>query len=364
MKILAIDLGKFKSVACLYVVESAEATFETIITQTAEVEDLLARSRPDRVVFEACTAAGWVWDLCQRLKLPAQVANPCGEAWKWKHIKRKTDRDDALKLARLSALGQLPETKLPAPETRQRRALLKFRQQLVGQRVRMQNHIRALLLGQGILSARGHRAWTEAGLEDLDDMARPLTDCGPHDLWRGQLHVALAHLRQLWERIDEVEQKLDALGKADPRVQLLETIPGMGPRTAEVVVAFLDDPHRFANGRQVSAYAGLVPRQYQSGETDRRGHITRRGPGLLRKMLVEDAWLMLRYNPWAQRVVQRISGGQKTRRKQALVALARKLLVRCWAMLRDGTKWKDGPSLAEAAAAAGVEFHAVAAAPQ
>ena len=60
---------------------------------------------------------------------------------------------------------------------------------------------------------------------------------------------------------------------------------------------------------------------------------------MLRKTLVEAAWLMLRYNPWASRVVQRISRGQKTRRKQALVALARKLLVVCWAMLRHGTAW-------------------------
>ena len=91
----------------------------------------------------------------------------------------------------------------------------------------------------------------------------------------------------------------------------------------------------------MSAYAGLVPRQFQSGEIDRKGRITRRGPGLLRKVLVEAAWLMQRYNGWAARTLARISKGQKTRRKQALVAVARKLLVRCWAMLRHGTAWDE-----------------------
>ena len=82
----------------------------------------------------------------------------------------------------------------------------------------------------------------------------------------------------------------------------METVPGVGPRTAEAVAAHLHDPHRFRSGKQVSAYAGLVPRQYQSGECDRRGRITRRGPALLRKLLVECAWAMLRYNAWARAV--------------------------------------------------------------
>ena len=83
-------------------------------------------------------------------------------------------------------------------------------------------------------------------------------------------------------------------------MQLLQTIPGVGRKTAEVVVAYLDDPHRFQNARQVSSYAGMVPRRYQSGEMDRQGRIHKRGPRQLRSALVEAAWLMLRYNPWAE----------------------------------------------------------------
>jgi transposase len=107
--------------------------------------------------------------------------------------------------------------------------------------------------------------------------------------------------------------------------------------------AHLGDPRRFATAKQVGAYAGLVPRQYQSGVTDRKGRITRRGPALLRKLLVECAWCMLRYNPWARAVYGRLTAGGATRRKPAVVALARKLLVRCWAMLRTGQKWRADP---------------------
>jgi transposase len=137
---------------------------------------------------------------------------------------------------------------------------------------------------------------------------------------------------------------LDAIAKSDRRVQLLLSIPGVGPRTAEAVAAHLFDAKRFTSAKEVSAYAGLVPRQFQSGESDRRGRITRRGPALLRKLLVECAWCSLRYNRWAQATYQRLTHGGTTRKKQAIVALARKLLVRCWALLRDGVPWRDAAS--------------------
>src|SRR5207237_8353854 len=97
----------------------------------------------------------------------------------------------------------------------------------------------------------------------------------------------------------------------------------------------------FKTGKQVSAYSGMVPRQHQSGELDRRGRITKRGPALLRKMLVECAWCMVRYNAWARGIYQRLTSGGQRRKKQAIVALALKTLVRCWAMLRDKKPWHD-----------------------
>ena len=172
---------------------------------------------------------------------------------------------------------------------------------------------------------------------------------GPDALWRGMLHLALAEYRALAERIGEVEGALDRLAGSDGRTKLLETIPGVGRRTAEAVAAHLGDPGRFASAKQVGAYAGLVPRQYQSGVTDRKGRITRRGPGLLRKLLVECAWCMLRYNPWARAQYARLTAGGAARKKPAIVALARKLLVRCWAMLRDGKPWRADPAPAAGA---------------
>lgn len=146
-------------------------------------------------------------------------------------------------------------------------------------------------------------------------------------------------LDTLSKQLHKIEERLTQLAKQEERVQLLMTVPGIGRRTAEVIVTCLDDPHRFKNARQVSSYAGLVPNQRQTGQTNRFGRISKRGSNLLRSTLVEVAWISLRYNPWAIEIFNRISGGQKTRRKTAIVAVARKLLVRCWAMLRHHEPW-------------------------
>ena len=133
---------------------------------------------------------------------------------------------------------------------------------------------------------------------------------------------------------------MDAITAADPRVALLRTIPGVGPRLSEAIVALLDRPERFRKSSEVSAYIGMVPKELDSGEAERRGRITRHGSRLVRSLLVEVAWAGLRYNPWVRETYQRISGGKKSRKKIAIVAVGRRLLVRCWAMLRDGTSWQ------------------------
>ena len=350
--ILAIDLGKYKSVACEYLAATGEVTFRAIDTGRTEVRKLIESAKPDVVVFEACALAGWVHDLCGELGVRCLVANTTGEAWKFKHLKRKTDRDDALRLAQLTAMNQLPTVTIPPKAVREQRALIATRQALVARRVAVQNRIRAILVVQGMPAPRGAAAWTETGLAGIGQFVKPLAECQADEVWRGLLELALTEYRQIVGLISTTEKTLDARAKVDPAIILLQTIPGVGPRTAEVVVAHLADPKRFAKGKQVSAFAGLVPRQFQSGETDRKGHITKRGPGILRKLLVECAWVMLRYNRWAREVYARLTAGGTTRKKPAIVALARKLLVRCWAMLRDGERWKSDPVPDVAGAAA------------
>jgi transposase len=336
--ILACDLGKFNSVLVWYEPDTKQTAFRTVRTESAELRRELTRQPVSQVVFEACSQAGWVHDLCEELKLPALVASTTGTAWQWKRAKRKTDRDDALKLARLAAVSEIEGVPVPPRAIRQWKSLIGLRKRLVSERVRGQNRIRGLLVCQGLPAPQGAKAWTALGLAGIGQFARPLADCGPEDLWRGELDRLLDRLRFLDTQARDVESKLDLLAKSDSRVSLLETVPGVGTRTAEVIAVHLPDAKRFRSAAEVSAYAGLVPRQYQSGETDRRGRITRRGPKLLRAALVECAWCSLRYNAWARETWLRLQTNGLSKKK-AIVALARKLLVRCWAILRTGRAW-------------------------
>jgi transposase len=347
--ILAIDLGKFNSVFCWFDPASRRATFRSVPSAPAEFRKLLALRDVARVVVEAGATCGWVSDLCDELGIACAVANTNAAAWQWKNVKRKTDRDDALKLARLAAADELPTVVVPPPAVRRWKSLIGLRKRLVGERVRVQNRIRSVLCGVGLPAPVGRRAWSELGLAGLAQHARPLADCDLVDFWRGELDLLLRHYRQLCEWLREVEDRLDRVALADADVVRLQTVPGVGPRTAEVVVTHLGDARRFRTADEVSAYAGLVPRQYQSGQTDRRGRIDKRGPRLLRAALVEGAWCCVRYNRWARRVWTDLRA-RGVGAKKAIVAVARKLLVRCWAMLKRQQDWHDPePAVAVAA---------------
>jgi transposase len=340
MKILALDLGKYKTLGCDYERETGAHRFKACFTTPAALEQLVKEVKPDRVVIEVCNIAGWVSDLLRRMGVEVQVANTNDDAWRWRKIKKKNDRRDALKAAQLSAVNQIKEVYIPNIDVRQWRALIAFRQQLVRRRGRIKSHIRDLLVSEGELLPRGAKCWTQLGVAHLEKLARPLSAVGLSELWRGQLDIELRQLKEVQQEIAAAEEKLDAIAAADPRIKLLRTIPGVGPRLAEAIVALLDQPERFHKASEVSAYIGMVPKELDSGETVRRGSITKHGSRLVRSLLVEVAWAGLRYNPWVRETYQRISGGKKSRKKIAIVAVGRRLLVRCWAMLRDGTSWR------------------------
>jgi transposase len=345
-RILALDLGKFNSVLCDFDPATANHRFQLLATTPKAVHDLLvsvAGEEPAKmvVVVETCDTSGWVYDLAVALGFSVLIANPSNEAWRWTKVKRKTDRDDALKLARMTDRGELPTVHMPAPQQRQRRRLVHHRRTLVGRRTQIKNQIRSIHSQQGLSLPKGTKCWSKIGIAQIETDARTLESCAIDELWRGRLRMELEQLKALNGLIEEMDKKLDTVAGQDKRVALLQTVPGVGPRLAETVVVHLDDPHRFKNVADVSSYAGLVPKQIESGTMKRVGKITRRGPSLLRGMLVEVAWMVYRYNKWAKAFVDRVSRGMKNRKRIAIVALARKLLVKLWAMLRDGTPWRD-----------------------
>jgi transposase len=131
----------------------------------------------------------------------------------------------------------------------------------------------------------------------------------------------------LGTRRDRALDAAEHVAVQDARVQPLRTVPSIGPVTAAAVVATLDEAQRFSRAHQVEAYLGLVPREFSSGESQRRGPITKAGPGRARWLLIQAAISILRRRPpeaealrtWALRIAARRG------KHVAVVALARRL---------------------------------------
>ena len=279
MDIIAADLGKFNSMFCFYDSDTREQSTAKAPTDRGYFHSVLKSRHPDLVVVEACGPSGWVSDLCEELKLPILVCSTHEDAWLFKNVKRKTDKDDAIKLAELAALGRLKPTHVPCKEMRERRRLVKYRKAIVGRINKIKNTIRAIFNNQGIKISSGSQTW-HSGREQLNAQRKPLDQCDVAELWKGELDLELTQLDSVTKQLKHVDSRLEAIAKSDARVQRVMQIDGVGRVTAEAIVAYIDDAKRFKNANQVGAYAGLVPRQYQSGTTNRLGRITKRGPRL------------------------------------------------------------------------------------
>jgi len=336
---------KFNSAVCIFTKSSFKSKFRTVKTDSQEFHDLFIELEPDIVLFEAGSSAGWIADLLTALNIPFEVANTNHESWKWNKTKKKTDKRDAKKLAMMYAYGGLPTVHMPTKAVRQKRSLITYRQSIVKRITQSKNVIRALLQTVDVKMLNGKNAWTQKGVGYLLSMAKPFEQIGDsEEFWRGQLYTEIEILQAMNEKLKTITKKLDEQAEADKKIALVQTIPGVGPRVAEAVVAIIDDPGRFKSAKHISSYAGLVPEKHDSGQTKRNGRITGHGSGMLRALLVQVSWLGLR-NKWIRDIYDRIRRGSKTRSKIAIVAVARHILVRCWAMLRDNSTWRGSVEL-------------------
>jgi transposase len=159
---------------------------------------------------------------------------------------------------------------------------------------------------------------------------------------RSELAPLLAVMRQVNQQLAYSDERIAGVARADERVARLQTVPCAGPVTAAAFVATLDDAGRFARAHQVEAYLGLVPREWSSGEGQRRGRITKAGPRRVRSLLVQAAVSIRRGRHPATTVLREWTERLAARRGRfiAVVALARRLAGILYALLRDGTRYQ------------------------
>ena len=320
----------------LCVLDQSGQIFRRSRVRTIEEMMRILERLPDRfeVCYEASCGYGTYHDLLRPLASRVAVAHPGHLKWIFRS-RLKNDRRDAEKLAKLLYLGEVPAVHVPTPEVRAWRELITCRQRLVDKRTKAKDQLRALLRSSVIAPPKGTTLWTRRGIAWLRGLELPSTS--------GALRrdLLLAEIEALNGQMRRLDAELDRLADHGPGVQLVRSIPGVGPRTAEAVVAFLDDPGRFPNSKAVGRYFGLIPSQDRSGTSNRLGHITREGSATVRRLLTEAAWQAIHRSPTVRSYYERVRRDDRDRTRIAIVATAHYLARVIYAMLRHGTTWQE-----------------------
>ena len=244
--------------------------------------------------------------------------------------KQKTDKRDAAHILKLLLEGRFPQLWTPDREQRDLRQLVLHRHNLVEIRSRVKNELQHLALNKGL--QRKCKLWSQAGQQLLRELPlKPWASCRREDLLG-----LLGMLNQQVGRLDEAVQKA---AEEDPQSKLLMTQPGVGPNTALAYVLTIGDVSRFARGKQVASYLGLIPREESSGGRQKLGAISKQGNRMLRSLLVEAAQIAVRFDSGMKK--EYLHRCHRKPKGVAKVAAARKLAVRLYWMLRTEVPYPD-----------------------
>jgi transposase len=307
---------------------------QTVRGPWSDVADQVRRlSGKVSVCFEASTAYGYLYELLSEVAQRVVVAHP-GQLRLIFRSKKKNDRADAEKLAKLLFLDEVPPVYVPSSDVRAWRRLIDYRCRLIAKRTRTKNALRAIIRTVGLWAPQEFGLWTRRGIQWLTDLPLP-------EMTALQRDLLIEELAMFERQVKRAEKQLERYSQHHPAVTLLMSIPGVGIRTAEAVVAYLDDPTRFTKSKAIGSYFGLVPSQDQSGSMNRLGHITREGPAVVRRMLAEAAWQAIRHSPTIERYYTRIKQDNSERKKIAIVATAHYMVRVMHAMLRDNRPWQE-----------------------
>jgi transposase len=303
----------------------------------------LARYRePVRAAIESMNGARFVHDELERQGWEVVIA----DALRVKGLAPlacKTDRIDAWVLAELCRRELVPAIWLPTPSVRAERERARFRLHLARHRTALKNRVHQTLVAFGAPCPVSD-LFGPSGRALLERILLP-------EPWRGTVQASLRLLDELQAEIAACERELRRLGAEHRYVPLLMTCPGIGWVLAFTIAAEIGDIARFPSPVKLAGYTGLCPRVYQSGESDRRGPLSKHGPRYLRWALVEAAMHASRHPAYRERYerTKRRLGRQRGARV-AQVDLARRLAEAIWYMLTRGQPFAPaGASLVLAA---------------
>ncbi|SHO61272.1 Transposase [Pseudoxanthobacter soli DSM 19599] len=340
-----LDVSVKETSVCI-VDETGEICRERkVVSHPDDLIELLCDPRwnLERIGLEAGPLSQWLYEGLARAGLPVICIETRHTKAFLKAIPNKTDRNDARGIAQMMRVHLFRPVHVKTLTSQKRRALLTARTLLQGKAIAIENDLRGLLRNFGLKVGM-------VGKVKYEDRIRELTEGMPE--LAEIVEPLLAARQKLREEFAKLDRKVREEVRTDPVCRRLMTVPGVGAIVALAYAATIDIPARFRSSRSVGAVLGLTPVLNQSGESNRRGRVSRCGDGMLRSLLYEAAQvLLIRVRKWSWLKAWAMNVAKRRGLQKAIVALARRLAVILHRIWSDGTEfhWTREDAIAIAA---------------
>ena len=309
MRIIGCDLHARQQTLAMLDTTTGEVANITLLHEGDGVREFYSKlPHPVRVGIEATGSMQWFLNLTGELRIECVVGHPAQVRCRLRRRQQKHHRRDADLILKLLLDNRFPAIWMPSAELRDLRVCFCTRHQWVRMRTRIQNALQAMALANGL--RRGSSLWSRDGQNAIASL--PLT---PHSAYRRTALQAM--YVKIGEEVEELNRQVAERADHRSGVRLLMTHPGVGPVTALATDVFLGDAKRFADGKALASYVGLIPREYSSGERQRLGGLTKQGSPLLRFLWGEPGAHAARRDPEPSERFYRRIGFRKVSARQA-----------------------------------------------
>jgi transposase len=336
--IIALDLHRDFSRALIVNAELEVLRDERISHDSKEpLSQYFCRFDPGTpVVMEATFNWPWVAELAASRGLSPHLAD-CKTA-RLRSGKSKSDRLDALWLARLwFSKGLFPHCYLPSKQQQSQRDLYRHRKLLVGIRSKLKNNTHGFLFRQGVnLAGQVSDLFGNRGRSLMEATELPESDSL-------MLQRKLEAIDSVAAQISQSDRLIKAFVYTDEQCRLLMTIPGVGELTAYGILSEIGEVSRFANGRALASYAGVLPRLNESADKDLGRHTGGDCNRHLRHLAIETVTGAIRGSSRFRSLHSRISARNRNAGSKARVAVARKVMETAWIVLSRKVEYQERP---------------------
>lgn len=338
---VGIDVHKKQWSVSIFTQEAHHRTFSQPPSPSA-LKSYLDKHFPGATIkcaYEASKLGFWIYRSLTALGYECLVVNAADIPTSNKESSSKTDPIDSRKIAKALRAGLLTSIHVPELQTEGDRQLFRYRKKLQADLTRVKNRIKDkfLFTGTTIPEEFDNANWSKAFLSwvkkaDLPDVSTRLTV--------DRLLEQYLFLYRHFLKVSIEVRKLQRAGRYKKQAKLLRSIPGIGPLTTVELLCEIEDINRFSSFTKFNGFIGFRPGSHSSGEHDWRGRLSYRRHKALRSSLVECAWSSIQKDPvMAQRyneLKQRLTG------KRAIVVIARKLVSRIYAVLKNEQPYQLG----------------------